>query len=51
MPNPQIPTQQLVNQQQHTSQAPPVMTMPSTALPGMGINQQQGVFAGKQHLK
>jgi len=40
---------QLVNQQQYTSQAPPVMTTPSTALPGMGINQQQGVIADQQH--
>ena len=51
MPNPQIPARQLENQQQYTSQAPPVMTTPSTALPGMGINQQQGVIVDQQHLK
>ena len=27
------------------------MTTPSTALPGMGINQQQGVIVDQQHLK
>ena len=27
------------------------MTTPSTALPGMGINQQQGVIADLQQLK
>jgi len=51
VPNPQIPARQLENQQQYTSQAPPVMTTPSTALPGMGINQQQGVIVDQQHLK
>jgi len=51
VPNPQIPARQLENQQQYTSQAPPVMTMSSTALPGMGINQQQGVIVDQQHLK
>jgi hypothetical protein len=35
---------------QYTLQAPPMMTMLSTALPGMGVKQRQGAIAEHQQM-